>query len=136
MLFHPEVLWKAYISFEVEEGERERARGLYERLVVLSGHIKVWLAYAEFEASRMPIARALRKEEEEEEEEDEDAEENTVPGSDDLARKVYERAYQSLRQQKMNDDVSIRPHFASSSGRRLTSVRLSAHRGLDQLEDI
>ena len=105
MLFHPEVLWKAYISFEVEEGERERARGLYERLVALSGHVNVWLAYAEFEALRKPIARALR-EEEEGEEEDEDAEEKTVPGNDDLARKVYERAYRSLKQQKMNKGVS------------------------------
>lgn len=31
----PEVLWKAYIDFEVEEGERENARSLYERLISL-----------------------------------------------------------------------------------------------------
>jgi hypothetical protein len=34
----PEILWKAYIDFEVDEqGDREKTRSLYERLVVLSG---------------------------------------------------------------------------------------------------
>ncbi|KAG2113386.1 hypothetical protein DEU56DRAFT_761948 [Suillus clintonianus] len=36
----PEILWK-YIDFEVDEqGDREKTRSLYERLVVLSGHHK------------------------------------------------------------------------------------------------
>ena len=34
----PGLLWKAYI----EEGDREKARSLYERLVNSSGHHKVW----------------------------------------------------------------------------------------------
>ena len=33
----PELLWKAYVDFETEEGEREKARALYERLLKLSG---------------------------------------------------------------------------------------------------
>ena len=66
----PELLWKAYIDFETEEGEREKARDLYERLVQLSGHVKVWISYATFEAEPIPIARALREEAEDEEEED------------------------------------------------------------------
>jgi hypothetical protein len=59
----PELLWKAYIDFEIEEGDREKARSLYERLVNLSGHHKVWISYAEFEGSSIPVPRALREEE-------------------------------------------------------------------------
>jgi len=47
----PELLWKAYIDFEVDEqGDREKACSIYERLIGLSGHHKVWISYAEFEA--------------------------------------------------------------------------------------
>jgi crooked neck len=45
----PEVLWKAYIDFEVAEGEVDHARKLYERLLFRSSHVKVWIAYAKFE---------------------------------------------------------------------------------------
>ncbi|KAI0665389.1 hypothetical protein C8Q78DRAFT_1115406, partial [Trametes maxima] len=54
----PELLWKAYIDFETKEGEREKARALYERLVQTSGHVKVWISYATFEAEPIPIVRA------------------------------------------------------------------------------
>ncbi|KAF5368924.1 hypothetical protein D9758_002968 [Tetrapyrgos nigripes] len=91
----PELLWKAYIDFEVEEGEREAARTLYDRLVQLSGHVKVWISYALFEAEAMPLPRAER--EEEEEEEDEEAEQKMVPGDPDRARAVFERAYKDLK---------------------------------------
>jgi crooked neck len=47
----PEVLWKAYIDFETEEREHARVRALYERLLQRAGHVKVWIAYALFEAS-------------------------------------------------------------------------------------
>lgn len=46
----PEKLWTAYIEMEVERGEVERARKLYERLLGLSKHVKIWLAFAAFEA--------------------------------------------------------------------------------------
>ena len=65
----PELLWKAYIDFETEEGEREKARALYERLVQLSGHVKVWISYATFEAEPIPVPRAMREEAEDEDEE-------------------------------------------------------------------
>ena len=65
----PELLWKAYIDFETEEGEREKARALYERLIELSGHVKVWISYATFEAEPIPIPRAMREEAEDEDEE-------------------------------------------------------------------
>ncbi|OMJ28491.1 Pre-mRNA-splicing factor clf1 [Smittium culicis] len=45
----PELLWKAYIDFEVSEGEFDKAREIYERLIHRSGHIKVWISYARFE---------------------------------------------------------------------------------------
>ena len=36
----PEILWKAYIDFEVEEGERGIARALYERLKSYNLNVK------------------------------------------------------------------------------------------------
>ncbi|KAL2927792.1 Crooked neck-like protein 1 [Bienertia sinuspersici] len=47
----PEFLWKAYIDFEIAEGEFENTRALYERLLDRTKHLKVWLSYAKFEAS-------------------------------------------------------------------------------------
>ncbi|XP_031125811.1 crooked neck-like protein 1 [Ipomoea triloba] len=47
----PELLWKAYIDFEISEGEYERTRALYERLLSRTKHLKVWISYAKFEAS-------------------------------------------------------------------------------------
>ncbi|KAI1789311.1 hypothetical protein LXA43DRAFT_1021567 [Ganoderma leucocontextum] len=89
----PELLWKAYVDFETEEGEREKARDIYERLVQLSGHVKVWISYATFEAEPIPISRALR----EEAEEDEEDEIPMVEGDPVRARQVFERAYKDLK---------------------------------------
>ncbi|XP_074567054.1 uncharacterized protein LOC141823689 [Curcuma longa] len=47
----PELLWKAYIDFEIAEGEFERTRQLYDRLLDRTKHLKVWISYAKFEAS-------------------------------------------------------------------------------------
>ncbi|EER93674.1 hypothetical protein BDA96_01G144500 [Sorghum bicolor] len=47
----PEVLWKEYLQFEIDENEFERTRQLYERLLDRTKHLKVWISYAEFEAS-------------------------------------------------------------------------------------
>ncbi|KAF9237552.1 hypothetical protein BU15DRAFT_88704 [Melanogaster broomeanus] len=83
----PEILWKAYIDFEVDEqGDREKARSLYERLISLSGHHKVWISYAEFEGSR---------------EENEDVEPRTVAGDPVLARQVFERGYRDLKSKEL-----------------------------------
>ncbi|KMT11970.1 hypothetical protein BVRB_5g099320 [Beta vulgaris subsp. vulgaris] len=46
-----ELLWKAYIDFEIAEGEIENTRALYERLLDRTKHLKVWISYAKFEAS-------------------------------------------------------------------------------------
>lgn len=99
----PELLWKAYIDFEVEEGERQTARSLYERLIALSGHVKVWISYALFEAEPIPLPRAERDEEEEEEEED--GERKMVPGDPALARQVFERAYKDLKAKQLKSEV-------------------------------
>lgn len=100
----PELLWKAYIDFETEEGEREKARDLYERLVQLSGHVKVWISYATFEAEPIPLARALREEAEDEEEE----EVPMVEGDPVRARQVFDRAYKDLKGKGLKHEVRTR----------------------------
>jgi crooked neck len=100
----PELLWKAYIDFEIEEGEREIARSLYERLIALSGHVKVWISYALFEGEPMPVPRAER-EDEEDEEADEEAEPKTVPGDAVHARQVFERGYNDLKSKGLKSEV-------------------------------
>lgn len=85
----PELLWKSYVDFEIDEGERERARTLYERLIKRSGHWKVWVSYALFEAS--PIRTPGGDEEEEEEEV------QMQPGDSGLARNIFERGYKYLK---------------------------------------
>ena len=37
----PEVLWKAFIDFEIEQEEYERTRQLYRRLLQRTQHVKV-----------------------------------------------------------------------------------------------
>ncbi|KAJ6623458.1 hypothetical protein B0H10DRAFT_2162458 [Mycena sp. CBHHK59/15] len=96
----PELLWKAYIDFEIEEGERETARALYERLIQLSGHVKVWISYALFEAEPIPIPRALR----DEDEEDEEAEVKVVEGDAALARQVFERGYKEMKSKGLKSE--------------------------------
>ena len=49
----PEVLWKSFIDFEIEEGEASNARKLYERLLDKTSHVKVWISYAQFEAGEI-----------------------------------------------------------------------------------
>jgi len=49
----PEMLWKNYIDFEIDEGEGAKARALYERLLEKTGHVKVWISYAQFEGTEV-----------------------------------------------------------------------------------
>ncbi|EQB56555.1 hypothetical protein CGLO_03429 [Colletotrichum gloeosporioides Cg-14] len=88
----PELLWKAYIDFEEEEGEYDRTRELYERLLEKTDHVKVWISYAHFELN-IP--------------EDEEAEEEEAPISDIVktrARKVFERAHKSMREKDLKEE--------------------------------
>ncbi|KAF8731621.1 hypothetical protein AX14_004568, partial [Amanita brunnescens Koide BX004] len=100
----PELLWKAYVDFEVEEGEREAARKLYERLVAVSGHVKVWISYALFEAEPIPIPRAEREEEEDEDEGEEESEVKMVPGDPALARQVFDKGYKDLKSKGLKNE--------------------------------
>uniref|UniRef100_A0AAV2K7H8 Crooked neck-like protein 1 n=1 Tax=Knipowitschia caucasica TaxID=637954 RepID=A0AAV2K7H8_KNICA len=47
----PEVLWKSYIDFEIEQEEFENTRNLYKRLLQRTQHVKVWLSFSKFELS-------------------------------------------------------------------------------------
>ena len=51
LLDMPEILWKAYIDFEVEEEEHDRVRALYKALLQRTKHVKVWISFANYEAS-------------------------------------------------------------------------------------
>ncbi|GKF53978.1 crooked neck-like protein 1, partial [Tanacetum coccineum] len=57
----PELLWKAYINFEIAEWEFERTRQLYERLLDRTKHLKVWISYAKFEASAIEEVEQLEE---------------------------------------------------------------------------
>ncbi|KAI9100503.1 hypothetical protein DFS34DRAFT_713059 [Phlyctochytrium arcticum] len=73
----PEILWKGYIDFEVDEEEWQNARDVYERLLERTKHVKVWISYANFEVT---------------------AEDNGgLEGRVAAARKIYDRSYNLLR---------------------------------------
>lgn len=96
----PELLWKAYIDMEVGEGQREAARKLYKRLLERTGHVKVWLSYAAFEAAPLPLLL---------EDNSEASPETAAQAAEDAggseaaavrevtARSVYESAFRQLR---------------------------------------
>ncbi|TQN74233.1 Pre-mRNA-splicing factor CLF1 [Colletotrichum shisoi] len=89
----PELLWKAYIDFEEEEGEYERTRELYERLLEKTDHVKVWISFAHFELN-IP--------------EDEQEAEEEAPISNEAkarARKVFERAHKSMREKDLKEEA-------------------------------
>jgi crooked neck len=90
----PEVAWKAYIDFEEEEGEFERTRELYERLLQKADHPKVWISYAQFEIN-IPEPG-----DEEEGEEDEEAAAGRPVSAEakQRARKVFERGHERMKQ--------------------------------------
>lgn len=77
---------------------------MYERLVGMSGHVKVWKAYAEFEAAPIPMTAEMREEEGIEEDE-----ERYVDGDVELARQVFEKAYKDLKSRELKDEVSDFP---------------------------
>ena len=93
----PELLWKAYIDFEEEEGEYELCRNLYERLLRKTEHVKVWISYAHFEIN-VPDADA---------EDGEGEDEEARPISDEAkarARTVFERAHKSYRDKDQKEE--------------------------------
>lgn len=112
----PELLWKAYIDFEEEEGEYDRTRKLYERLLEKTDHVKVWISYAHFEINV--------SEEDEEEEDEEEAEEKPVSEiAKTRARKVFERALKSMKDKDLKEEVGHHASFTHHSKRLLTYVQ-------------
>ena len=94
----PTYISQAYIDFEVGEGERERARELYERLLERTAHVKVYISYALMESSVTGGG------------EDEDGNEiQGEAGDPERSREVFERGYRALRTRGEKEDVS-RPH--------------------------
>ncbi|KND90355.1 Pre-mRNA-splicing factor clf1, partial [Tolypocladium ophioglossoides CBS 100239] len=95
----PELLWKAYIDFEEEEGEYKRTRELYERLLDKTDHVKVWISYAHFEINI--------SEDDQQEEEQEREQQAEPPVSDEAkarARKFFERAHRSMRDKDLKEE--------------------------------
>lgn len=51
LLDMPEVVWKSFIDFEIGNKMYDHAEQLYERLLLKTTHVKVWVSYALFEKS-------------------------------------------------------------------------------------
>ncbi|KAJ2005470.1 NineTeen Complex (NTC) component [Coemansia thaxteri] len=81
-LYMPEVLWKAYIDFEYDLGDYDKTRQLYERLLALTDHVKVWVSLARFEAAIAP----------------------EPAGGAAAARSVYERAYARMKDLRLTEE--------------------------------
>lgn len=79
----PELLWKSYIDFEIEQEEYGNVRSLYERLLERTQHVKVWLSFAKFEASL-----------------------KSRQGNAN-AREIYERADKVLRKAENNEERAL-----------------------------
>ncbi|ORY38255.1 TPR-like protein [Rhizoclosmatium globosum] len=109
----PEILWKSYIDVEIEEEEYEKARGLYERLLQRSEHVKVWIAFARFEYSNP---------------------ENGEDPSHRLpaVRKVFSRGYETLRRKGEKADRAFlvetwrefEKSFGDSAGLKIVEAKI------------
>ena len=86
----PELVWKAYIDFEEESGEFERTRALFERLLQKTDHVKVWISYAHFEINA--------------DETEVEGEETVSEEAKTRARKVFKRAYRSLKEKDLKEE--------------------------------
>lgn len=83
----PEVLWKAYIDFEISQEEPQNARELFERLLERTSHVKVWITYAKFELANSIVEEGI---------------DNIV-----LARRVFERGNNALRMSGDNESRAL-----------------------------
>lgn len=92
----PELLWKAYIDFEEEEGEYENTRALYERLLEKTDHVKVWISYAHFE---------INVPDEDEDETEEEEEKPISEAAKTRARKIFERALNRMKDKDLKEEV-------------------------------
>ena len=90
----PELLWKSYIDFEISEQETENARGLYERLLERTKHVKVWISYAKFEALEALGGAA----------EADSSSKEPVRGDVRVARGIFQKAYSLLKEQQLKEE--------------------------------
>ncbi|KAI9206688.1 uncharacterized protein BJ171DRAFT_17480 [Polychytrium aggregatum] len=106
----PEVLWKAYIDFEIGEQEWENARSLYQRLLQRTDHVKVWISFANFEFQALDNG---------------DEAERAVK-----ARETFETAYQNLKRKEMKDErvvlLEALKEFETSHGNASTLSKVEA----------
>ncbi|KAF8938638.1 NineTeen Complex (NTC) component [Dissophora ornata] len=79
----PEILWKAYIDFEVGEEEWANARSLYRKLLQRTAHVKVWISWAHFEASVPEEGQAA------------------------AARDVFKKGCQTMKEQELKEERVI-----------------------------
>ena len=87
LLDMPEIIWKSYIDFEIDQEEHDKVRKLYRRLLARTQHVKVWLSYAQFETNL-----ASRQSSDEDESEAAKASPNY-----DIVREVYKKAFDELK---------------------------------------
>lgn len=57
----PELVWKRYIDLEVSHEEHENARKVWQRLLGKAQHVRVYVAYSEFEAKTMQSMDQCRR---------------------------------------------------------------------------
>jgi len=76
----PEMLWKSYIDFEIDEGESAKVRDLYQRLLERTSHVKVWISFAQFEGT------------------------SGIGDGVESSRDIFEKAYGQLKEQKLNEE--------------------------------
>ncbi|KAI6245984.1 Pre-mRNA-splicing factor [Erysiphe necator] len=96
LLDMPELLWKAYIDFEEEEGEYDRARQLYERLLEKTDHVKVWISFAHFEIN-IP-------DEDYEDIDEEEAEAKVSEAAKTRARNIFQRALKNMKEKELKEE--------------------------------
>jgi len=123
----PEVLWKSFIDFEIEQEEYDNARGLYRRLLERTQHVKVWTSYARFELalpelSAMEAARRVFRQANVELKPQEDKEERLLlleawlaveeEGGNDASRKEVE----GLMPEKIKKRRKIQTEDGSDAG--------------------
>lgn len=89
----PEVIWKAYIDFELSEAEYGYARSLYTRLLDRSNHVKVWIAMAQFELEYSHYSAELSKEDE-----------PNAAAALEASRAVFQQAYDVLKAQGLKEE--------------------------------
>lgn len=89
----PELVWRRYIEFETDVGEYDRARALYERLIADAGHVKVWIAFAMFEASVS----------DDDDDNDDDDDKTISEDAKRRARAVFDRAWTYFKEKGLKE---------------------------------